>query len=311
MKKRDALLAAAAVLLGLPACTQPPDGSDADDTGEIEDGVSGAVYTLWIHGRTVPSSTKPGDYTDFSYWGPAANAAGPNPRAVNWDGQSHVSETNYLIRQALDCFCTGNRSCIVAAHSAGDLQIGYALSLYGASPRPVTDGVPINGKCTPTGATQTGWNISDVKIAGGAAGGSELANLGYWAAEPLASDLRTSVARSMYDHNQTHGVTFHLYAGAKSKIYGPVLPGLDDSAVAYHSAGGLSSTGRFCNPGDALCDGALQLGTAASTKNGQNVPKWSHHSLAWRDDGRVKDHFTNDAWGGVVGQMRADIAAGK
>ena len=36
-------------------------------------------YTLWIHGRTA-STTKPGNYADFSYWGPATVSAGVNKR---------------------------------------------------------------------------------------------------------------------------------------------------------------------------------------------------------------------------------------
>jgi hypothetical protein len=203
-----------------PACIPAPQGGDGASLARRGDGDEAATYTLWIHGRNTSRSTTPGDYGDFSYWGPAEGATGPNPRAVNWDGVSHISETNGGIRAALDCFCTGPRSCIVAAHSAGDVQIGYALDLFGGTDRPVTDGVPdASGTCGETGETQTGWNVLWVGIAGGAGGGTELADLGYWAvSDPLTSDLRTSTARALYDHNDTQGATFYMHAGSKGAV---------------------------------------------------------------------------------------------
>jgi hypothetical protein len=305
MSKPTLLAAAVAILYAAPACLATPGA--ADTIAQRGQTLDGDTYTLWIHGRDSSGSTTPGGYGDFSYWGSADGAAGPNPRAVNWDGRSRISETNDWIRRALDCYCTGQRSCIVAAHSAGDVQIGYALSLYGATDRPVTDGVPdATGTCTSTGETQSGWNIVSVSVAGGAAGGTELADLGYWAvSDPLTSDLRTGTARSMYDHNETQGAVFSMYAGAKGAVYSFVLPGQDDSVIAYHSAGGLSSTGSFCNPGDWFCGGTLEYGDAPS----KNVPKWANHVVAWRDDGESRDHYTNNAWGGVVGPMHDDLAA--
>ena len=63
-----------------------------------------ANYSLWIHGRNSSQSTQPGNYADFSYWGSSGTSAGVNKKAVNWDGYSHVSDKNYLIRNALDCY---------------------------------------------------------------------------------------------------------------------------------------------------------------------------------------------------------------
>jgi hypothetical protein len=175
-------------------------------------------YTLWIHGRNTGTATKQGDYNDFSYWGPGATAAGVNKKAVNWDGVGHISDTNGLVRDALDCFCTGDNWCYIAVHSAGDMQIGYALSLYGGSARPKTNATPIaggGGKCTATGGTQPGWNIYWVNVASGASGGSELADLGRWAVrESLTQDLVTTTARALYDHNQTRGRVFYRFAAA-------------------------------------------------------------------------------------------------
>ena len=78
-------------------------------------------YSLWINGRTGGGQL--GNYADFTYWGPSTVNGGVNKKAVNWDGVSHISDSNYRIRNALDCFCTGANSCYVAAHSAGDAQM--------------------------------------------------------------------------------------------------------------------------------------------------------------------------------------------
>ena len=126
-------------------------------------------YTLWIHGRNTGTPTAKGNYADFSYWGSSATAAGVNKKAVNWDGVSQISPSNGGIRDALDCYCTGANWCYIAAHSAGDLQIGYAMSLYGGTTRYKKNATPnSSGVCGNTdGTTQTGWNIKwvDVQLA--------------------------------------------------------------------------------------------------------------------------------------------------
>jgi hypothetical protein len=265
-------------------------------------------YSLWINGRTGGGQV--GNYADFTYWGPATTAAGVNKKSVNWDGVSSIASTNGKIRDALDCYCTGTNWCYVAAHSAGNLQIGYALALYGTSARSIKTAAPnAAGQCSNSGAgTQTGWNIKWVDIAGGAAGGSELADAGDWAiSEPLVSDLKTSTARAMYNHNSTTGKTFFMHAGAKGTLYSFVLPGQDDEAIAYHSSGGVSgsSGASYCNPSDWLCND-LTLGTAA---NQGGRAKWSFHNVAFRDDSESVNHYTGGNWGGIVSKVRADMAA--
>jgi hypothetical protein len=268
---------------------------------------SATNYSLWIHGRNPSQSAQVGNYADFSYWGSASTAAGINKKAVNWLGAGHIADTNGAVRNALDCYCTGTNFCYVAAHSAGNAQIGYALSLYGASSRTKKNATPnASGVCgaAATGGTQTGWNIKWVDVGGGAAGGSELANLGYWAVgDGITADLRTSTMRALYNHNTTQGKTFFMFAGAKGTAYSGVLPGQDDEVVAYHSTGGLSATGSFCNPGDLFCDGQLNTGTAGST----NAPKWTNHTVSLRDDGESYDHHTASSWGGIMGAVRADM----
>ena len=265
-------------------------------------------YSLWINGRNGGGTI--GNYADFTYWGPSSTAAGVNKKAVNWDGHSHVSDQNYLVRNALDCYCTGPNWCYVAAHSAGDLMIGYALSMYGGSTRQVKNATPdASGACGNASGnpTQTGWNIKWVDIAAGAGGGSELADVGDWTtSEPLVSDLKTATARAMYDHNNTRSHWFYMYAGAAGTLYSFVLPGQDDEAVAYHSSGGVSgaSGGAYCNPSDWFCND-LTLGTAA---NEGGSSKWSWHTVAFRDDGEKYNHYTNGQWQGVVSLVRQDMA---
>ena len=269
-------------------------------------GVYATNYSLWVNGRS--STAQPGNHADFTYWGPASTAAGVNKKSVNWDGYNRVSDQNYRIRDALDCYCTGNNWCYIAAHSAGNLQVGYALSLYGGTARTKRNATPNSaGVCGATdGSTQTGWNIKWVNIAAGAGGGSELSNVGAWAvSEPLVSDLKTSTARAMYDHNQTRAKWFYMYAGAKGTAYSAILPGQDDEAVAYHSSGGVSGSGGtgLCNPSDWFCND-LKLGTTA---NEGGSTKWAYHSVSFRDDSESLNHYANGNWGGVISKVRADM----
>jgi hypothetical protein len=265
-------------------------------------------YSLWINGRGGGGT--PGNHEDWRAWGPASVNAGVNKKAVNWDGFNRISTTNGGIRDALDCYCTGPNWCYIAAYSAGNLQIGYALSLYGTSARFKKNPVPnASGQCSNSdGGTQTGWNIKWVNVAGGAGGGSELADAGDWAiSEPLVSDLKTSSARALYNHNSTTAKWFYMYAGAKGTLYSFVLPGQDDEVVAYHSSGGVSgsSGAGFCNPADWFCND-LTLGTAA---NQGGRAKWSWHSVQFRDTGEAYDHYARGNWAGIVGRVRADMEA--
>jgi hypothetical protein len=269
---------------------------------------SATNYSLWVNGRTGGGVI--GDYTSFTYWGPAGTAAGVNKKAVNWDGYNSIASQNGKIRDALDCFCTGSNWCYIATHSAGDLMMGYALANYGSSARMVKNAAPnSSGVCGDAGVgSQTGWNIKWVRTASGAAGGSELSDAGSWStSEPLVKDLKTTTARAMYNHNATSGVWFYMYAGAKGTVYSGILPGQDDEAVAYHSSGGVagSSGGSYCNPSDWFCND-LTLGTAA---NEGGSAKWSYHTVSFRDDNEQYNHYTGGQWGGIVAVMRAAVAA--
>ncbi|XXF77312.1 hypothetical protein P2318_30315 [Myxococcaceae bacterium GXIMD 01537] len=270
---------------------------------------SATNYTLWIHGKNG-GGTQIGNYADFSNWGPASTAAGVNKKAVNWDGRQTIGSQNAYIRNALDCFCTGDNWCYIAAHSAGNLQIGYALSLYGGSARYKKNASPnASGVCgNSDGTTQTGWNIKWVDVASGAGGGSELADIGEWAvSDAIVGDLVTTTARALYNHNTTRSVWFYMFAAAKGTVYSGVLPGQDDEAVSYHSTGGVSgsSGGSYCNPGDWFCGGTLTTGSGTCS---DGRAKWSFHTVDFRDDGEAYNHYGNGTWGGIVGVVRNDVA---
>jgi hypothetical protein len=271
-------------------------------------GVASATnYTLWINGRTGGGQI--GNYADFSYWGPATVDAGINKKAANWDGRSSIASQSGILRNALDCFCTGNNWCYIATHSAGDLLIGYTLANYGGSMRMKKNAAPnASGVCgNSDGTAQSGWNIKWVASAAGSGGGSELADVGAWTtSEPLVQDLRVTTARAMYNHNDTRGVLFFMYAGADGDWRtSAILPGQDDGVQAYHSAGAVSgsSGGSYCNPSDWFCND-LTLGNSP-VEGGR--AKWTNHWVAFRDDGENYNHYTGGHWGGIVGVMRAAV----
>ncbi|TFW27350.1 hypothetical protein E4O92_24235 [Massilia horti] len=264
-------------------------------------------YTLWINGRNNPAAI--GHYDDFRYWGPATVDAGVNKKAVNWDGYNSIGTQSRHIRDALDCFCTGENWCYIATHSAGDMIVGYTLANYGGSARSVKNAVAnADGTCGDVAGAppQTGWNIKWVRSAGGSAGGSELADAGRWTTgEPLVHEHKVSTARAMYNHNATYNVWFYMYAGSNGTLYSWLLPGQDDEVVAYHSSGAVagSAGGSYCNPGDWFCR-VLSMGAAA---NEGGWPKWANHSVAFRDDHERYSHYIKGNWGGITGMMLQDI----
>ena len=272
---------------------------------------SATNYTLWINGRAGSGANgTPGNYNDFSYWGPSSTPAGVNKKAVNWDGRSSTASQSVRLRDALDCFCTGNNWCYIATYSAGDLLTGYTLANFGGSVRQPKNANPnANGVCGASGAPdQTGWNIKWVRVAAGAAGGSELSDIGAWTtSEALVQDLKTSTSRAMYNHNVTRNIWFYMYAGARGTAYSFVLPGQDDEVVAYHSSGGVAgNAGRsLCNPGDWFCDD-LRLGTET---NQGGSSKWSLHSVQFRDDGEDYNHYGEGNWAGIIGVMRGAVVS--
>lgn len=262
-------------------------------------------YTLYVHGRNTGTPTNAANPADFSYWGAAASATGPNAKAVNWNGTGYISATNGGIRSALDRYCTGTNWCYVGTHSAGGAQITYALSLYGTSARPVTDAA--TGQAN--GQTQTGWNLKWVASAASAEGGTELADSGSWAvSDNLTSDLRTSTIRAMYNHNATAGVAINMFAGASGTAYAALISGQDDEVVGYHSALGVTTTSSICNWSDWFCTNYARINNGALQwyKSGSSV--WSNRYAKFIDQGESYNHYTNGSWGGIVSQARSYIS---
>jgi hypothetical protein len=268
---------------------------------------SATNYSLWINGRNGGGIV--GNYNDFTYWGPASMPAGVNKKSVNWDGHSSIASQSGIIRNALDCFCTGNNWCYIATHSAGDLILGYTIANYGGSTRMKKNAAAnSSGVCGNSGGAQTGWNIKWVRAAGSSSGGSELADVGAWTtSEPLVQDVKVSTARGMYNHNETRGIWWYMYAGSRGSLQSFVLPGQDDGVEAYHSAGGVAgNSGRtLCNPGDWFCND-LTLGP---DPNHGGSTKWAWHSVVARDDGEDFGHYTQASWGGIVFIVRGDMEA--
>lgn len=233
-------------------------------------------YSLYVHGRTggvTGCGVSQPTPTGWSYWGGQVQP-GVNPIPVNYDGTAHISVANPTVRGYLDRYCTGTNSCYVACHSAGCAHVGYALDLYGGN-----------------------WNIHWIDAGGSAEGGTELSDYFGWATcDALGGDLRTGTVRALYNHNDLKGAWSYMFAGAKGAVYSGVLPGDDDAVVPFHSAGGMSSTGRWCIAGTWFC----------TTLPGGTTGKYGYHTLFFRDDREAYDHYVSS---GIPRVVAADMAA--
>ncbi len=282
---RDAAVAGLAIALSgcgaADGSTTSADGSATNDAGDI-----GRVTTLYVHGRDPD-----GQPSGWSYWN-GKSRPGINPVAVNWRGNERISDTNATIRVALDSYCSGNDWCYVACHSTGCAQVGYALDLYG------------------TIGDSARWNIYWVAAAGSAEGGSEVASLKLFSLQvPLDEDLTPSAMRQLYDHDNSAGVTYWMFAGAGYSDSHPelsaetslILPGSDDLVVAYHSACGVDNTAyeqtdAWCNTEDTLCTGN-RIDTSA------NEQLWALHHIEFIDSQGEYSHFLADSNEGISSRM--------
>ncbi len=153
----------------------------------------------------------------------------------------------------LDECCTGSNNCMLVNYSNGDTVTGYAMATYDSS----------------------AWNLTTVRTAAGAAGGSEI-DFGIlndlFGKCDLSSYMEVSRVRNLYNHNATGSVTsnYHIggYDGWLTTMW--LLPGEDDGAVAYHSAGAVSSSGSY----DTLC-----------------FAHWTNHKIAYTCTGYDLDHY--------------------
>lgn len=122
------------------------------------------------------------------------------------------------------------------------------------------------------------WQIGYVVMSASNEGGSEIGGTG-WIAQifgvcALAGRISTTDNRA-WNHNDTGGVTFYQAGGRKCMVpwaQCALLPGEDDGAVAFHSAGGLNDTYEV----DELCQPGLH---------------WDNHEVAWSCRGFDLTHW--------------------
>jgi hypothetical protein len=183
-----------------------------------------------------------------------ANAAGFTAIDVKSVQTNHsgLADSSYTLGRYLDQCCTGSNACYVLNYSGGDAVMGHRFA-----------------------NSSTAWNVYWVGTTGGAGGGSELS--GNFLADVFgpcdyAGHLGTSEVRNAYNHNDTNGKTVYHIGGYDGWWYSSwLLPGEDDGAVAYHSAGARTST--------------------TSTNSMCSTPKWTNHVAAWTCSGYDLDHY--------------------
>lgn len=208
--------------------------------------VGGVCSTLYTNGKGAASSV--------GQW------AGETSINAYVDQRDSMSTATAHLKSVFDQYCLNGNSCWIYTYSNGSAVTSKVLSVY-----------------------STAWNIASVRSSGGNEGGSELAGTG-WIGEAFggcslagSSAIGVSAHRNNWNHNDTNGVPIVGIAG-KGTIWWSLgttkllLPGEDDSVVAFHSAGGFSSSGSYSD----VCAG----------------PKWSNHfGLSGRCGGESNHHL--------------------
>jgi hypothetical protein len=165
---------------------------------------------------------------------------------------SGLSDASHTLGIYLDQCCTGSNLCYVVNYSGGDAVTGHRLA-----------------------NTSTNYNINWVGASAGAGGGSALS--GNFLADifgpcDYSGHLGRSEVRNAYNHDDTNGERIYHVGGYDGWWYTSwLLPGEDDGAVAYHSAGAVSSV----------------TGTSSMCTS----PKWTNHRAAWTCTGYNEDHY--------------------
>ncbi len=199
----------------------------------IPAGLSAADYTIFVHGRSGKNHCGTGTSDVNNYWGSAKNISTSRTKYfVGYDGSTDPRTSGSCRAQSqlasvLNARCRGSNNCKIICHSAGCYATEYFLD-----------------------KTSTNYNIDFVMASSSAAGGSELADLAFWAGSGMDYALKTAQARGSYNHNDMKGVGIWAIAGYRGVWYASWrLPGDDDGAVALHSTCGHSSKGSHsaCN----------------------------------------------------------------
>ncbi len=244
-------------------------GLDEDDYEREAPVIADTPRTLWIHGLDFDGG---GDvvlpWGDPYYWTKDdVVPTGPSPKVVNYHARAYLNVSNVVLEYALDRHCTTEQACILACHSAGCAQVGYALAEW-----------------NPDG---TRWNVRRVVGGGSAAGGSELASIaGFFGVDGIAGflgyDLAVGRMRELYEHDDL-GVPVDLTVGAAGGLKAATLPGEDDGSVAYHSAGGARSAVSYCNTAGLTCAGVLPVRVL-------DEALFFDHMVVFRDDSATYNH---------------------
>ena len=193
----------------------------------ITTGLSAADYTIFVHGRSGGNHCGTGTSDVNNYWGSAKNINTSTTKYfVGYDGSSDPrtwgscrAQSN--IYSVLEARCQGSNNCKVICHSAGCYAMEYFLDKSSKS-----------------------YNVDFVMASSSAAGGSELADLAFWANGGMDAALKVNAARTSYNHNDMKGIGIWAVAGYRGVWYASWrLPGADDGAVALHSTCGHNATG--------------------------------------------------------------------
>ncbi|MBL8021870.1 MAG: hypothetical protein JNM27_19505 [Leptospirales bacterium] len=202
-------------------------------------------YDIYIHGFTVNEQSCHDQAYCPKVWTEQHNT---NPvRHVAYNGWRDPlvwssDRGAYKLVSILNKYClkSGPNTCRVFCHSMGCLTSGYVMANYGSN-----------------------YRLSGVTAIASAQGGSEYANLGVGVAiaafgilggiavETVVDALpRLMVSRarnSGYSHDDTDGVPFQHTVGTKDLFWplNQILPGGDDSVVAFHSTCAMAESGGF------------------------------------------------------------------
>ena len=199
---------------------------------------------------------------------------------------------------AMNKFCKrGENTCKIYTHSTGGLVMTYFL-------KQLQD---INFFKRPK------YGIQNIRLMANASGGSELADATSWyvynsttkawekkrsGLSTVQNSVRTTIARTRFDHNRTNGYLLQL-TGGTGKILGIsiFLPGENDSVVANHSLCGMRFIGSYKKCRDGLrdveferesirCDGDTLfdneyhwLCTRTQRYSSRFAEKWDNHSV--------------------------------
>ncbi len=234
--------------------------------------------TIYIHGFSLTSSNASCQgKSKCGYWSQQTG----NAVHVGYDGRlnpTHSYSTSGKTRllAILNQYCRRSKgqSCRIVCHSMGCYTSSYVVAQYNR------------------GNT---YRINYVASLASAEGGSELANIGTGAIKTLArwlggwfggviadlvlypaalNALKTSYARSAFDHNRNNGILFYHTAGNDSAWYADwIYPGKDDRVVGFHSTCAYRSIKAF-----SRCGGeSVRSCSWCFWQKKKNVSPWSGH----------------------------------